>query len=105
MIGGFTSDALVDLSGGIEENFELNNAISKEKREEVWNIICKSRKHHDSMNAAYIDPDPNVANQELSNGLIKGHAYTITKVIDVEKNSRFKDEKIKLIQIRNPWGN
>ena len=56
------------------------------------------------MNAAYIDPDPNCIEQQLSNGLVKGHAYTITKVTEIEKNKRFKDEKVKLIQIRNPWG-
>ena len=70
MIGGFTSDALIDLSGGIEENFELNNSDDSNKRNNLWDIICKSRKHN-SMNAAYIDPDPNVIEQKLPNGLVK----------------------------------
>ena len=68
--GGFTSDALIDLSGGIEENFELNNSDGPDKRNQLWMIICKSRKHN-SMNAAYIDPDPLVFEQKLSNGLVK----------------------------------
>jgi len=70
LIGGFTSDALIDLSGGIEENFELNNSDDSNKRNNLWDIICKSRKHN-SMNAAYIDPDPNVIEQKLPNGLVK----------------------------------
>jgi hypothetical protein len=84
LIGGFTSDALIDLSGGIEENFELNNSDDTDKRNNLWDIICKSRKHN-SMNAAYIDPDPNVIEQKLPNGLVK--------VIIIEK-SRLKDIRI-----------
>ena len=58
------------MSGGIEENFELNNTDDKKKRDELWMIICRSRKHN-SMNAAYIDPDPLIFEQKLPNGLVK----------------------------------
>ncbi len=68
--GGYTSDALVDMSAGLEENFVLNNADSLKTRENLWNILCKSRELK-SMNAAYIEPDPDVYEETQPNGLVK----------------------------------
>ncbi len=49
--------------------------------------------------------------QKLSCGLIKGHAYAITKVesITSKGNSMFNflpigREKLHMIRLRNPWG-
>jgi len=40
-------------------------------------------------------------NLRTEDGLIRGHAYSITKVVEVEA-----DEVVhSLIRIRNPWGN
>jgi len=36
----------------------------------------------------------------MSNGLVRGHAYTITKIVDLKN---YQNDK--LIRIRNPWGN
>ncbi len=45
---------------------------------------------------------------KLDNGLIKGHAYSITDVRTVKIGSGlidfFKNEKIDMIRLRNPWG-
>lgn len=37
----------------------------------------------------------------LSNGLVQGHAYIITKVAEIEK----RDKIFRLIRLYNPWGN
>ena len=41
---------------------------------------------------------------KLDNGLIKGHAYSVTAV-RMLKLSRFGGAKMCLVRIRNPWGN
>ncbi|RNA13510.1 Calpain clp-1, partial [Brachionus plicatilis] len=41
--------------------------------------------------------DPNVREARLPSGLVRGHAYTLTKVEEYDGN--------KLLRIRNPWGN
>ncbi|PRD24555.1 UNVERIFIED_CONTAM: CalpA [Trichonephila clavipes] len=50
-------------------------------------------------------PDPNIVEMEMSNGLIRGHAYSITKVKLVEVQTPRVRGKIPLLRIRNPWGN
>ena len=46
---------------------------------------------------------------KLDNGLVKGHAYSITDIKKLKLAgsglaSFFKSEKINLIRCRNPWG-
>lgn len=43
--------------------------------------------------------------QRLSNGLVKGHAYSITMVKYCEINTPRWRERAPLVRIRNPWGN
>jgi hypothetical protein len=60
------------MCGGLEENFLLNKNDSTKVKDNLWNILCKSRQLK-SMNAACIDPDPHATYSEikLPNGLIK----------------------------------
>ena len=37
---------------------------------------------------------------KLTSGLIKGHAYSVTGVTEVQ----VRGKQVKLIRIRNPWG-
>jgi len=51
---------------------------------------------------------PNSADQfeaRTPEGLIKGHAYSITKVKYVDIKTPKVSGKIPLIRLRNPWGN
>ena len=50
-------------------------------------------------------PDPNVLEAELSNGLIRGHAYSITKVCLADIETPRVSGQIPMIRVRNPWGN
>ncbi len=97
--GGFTSDALIDMSGGIEESFNLKKSNDFISKDVLWKLLCESRKLK-SMNAAFIEPDPYVYEAKMANGLIKGHAYTVTKINTLEINRK----QFKLIRVRNPWG-
>lgn len=42
---------------------------------------------------------------QTDEGLIKGHAYSITRVQYVEITTPNVSGKIPLLRIRNPWGN
>ncbi len=44
MEGGFTTDALIDMTGGIEEAFELNNpsTITKDFQEQVKRVLWQA---------------------------------------------------------------
>jgi hypothetical protein len=44
--------------------------------------------------------DAGVKEARMSNGLVRGHAYTVTKVHAFDLNGR----EARLIRIRNPWG-
>ena len=49
--------------------------------------------------------DPNSVEAELPNGLIMGHAYSVTDVKLVEITAGGTKGKIPLVRVRNPWGN
>lgn len=118
--GGFTSDALIDLTGGIQESFPLDSVRTDKDRDKLWSIISKSSERK-SMAAAYIEPNPAVYEERLPNGLIKvlkkrlsliflikvfifvgfkGHAYTISQKTTVSVRGR----EVRLLRLRNPWG-
>ncbi|KAK9722062.1 Calpain family cysteine protease [Popillia japonica] len=52
-----------------------------------------------------LEPDPNVLEAETSEGLIRGHAYSVTRVKYVDIQTPNTSGKIPLLRIRNPWGN
>lgn len=58
------------MSGGIEESFYLDKKDPQKNKDELWKILCKSRRLS-SMNGSYIDPDPYKPEERLPNGLIK----------------------------------
>uniref|UniRef100_A0A8D0G5E6 Calpain-3 n=1 Tax=Sphenodon punctatus TaxID=8508 RepID=A0A8D0G5E6_SPHPU len=43
---------------------------------------------------------PMLFETRMPNGLVKGHAYSVTGI----EETLFKGEKIKLVRLRNPWG-
>ena len=81
--GGNTSEALVDFSGGCSENYNLN-----EIPPDLFDIMIKACEKQKSMMSCSIEADPNVLEARLENGLIRGHAYSITKVryLDLTKS-------------------
>ena len=52
-----------------------------------------------------IDADPNVTEARTEVGLVRGHAYSITKVVKAQIETPQASGEIPLIRIRNPWGN
>ncbi|CAH2268450.1 jg16880 [Pararge aegeria aegeria] len=50
-------------------------------------------------------PDPNILEAETPVGLIRGHAYSVTRVKYVDIETPGRAGKIPLLRLRNPWGN
>merc|ERR1712178_270448 len=58
-----------------------------------------------SLMGCSIEAVPGVTEAQLENGLICGHAYSITKVALMDIKTSRTSGKIPMIRIRNPWGN
>ncbi|CAH8514697.1 unnamed protein product [Schistosoma intercalatum] len=97
--GGTTSEALEDFTGGIAEMFDLK----KDTPPNLLQVMLKSQELG-SLMACSIQADPNKYEARLPNGLIMGHAYSITSVKMLDISIPNKTGKIPLVRVRNPWG-
>lgn len=93
--GGQTSEAMEDFTGGVTETFETSQPPPN-----FFKLLVKAQERQ-SLMCCSIEAKPNEVESKLANGLIKGHAYTITSVQTVNAGGRSFD----LIRVRNPWGN
>ncbi|CAF0773042.1 unnamed protein product [Rotaria sordida] len=95
---GQTTDALIDMTGGIEESFNTKDIKDKDQ---FWQTIGTALKH-DAMIGCSISPDPIEREAKMPNGLVKGHAYAVTAAVRVKLTN---GEVVQIIRCRNPWGN
>uniref|UniRef100_A0AAG5DU56 Calpain n=1 Tax=Anopheles atroparvus TaxID=41427 RepID=A0AAG5DU56_ANOAO len=98
--GGTTCEAMEDFTGGVAEMYDLKDQTPPN----LYEIIEKGFKRN-SMFGCSIEADPHVLEAETSEGLIRGHAYSITKIQLVDIETPGRSGKIPLIRLRNPWGN
>uniref|UniRef100_A0A8D1M797 Calpain-9 n=1 Tax=Sus scrofa TaxID=9823 RepID=A0A8D1M797_PIG len=93
--GGSAIEAMEDFTGGVAETFTTKEA--------PWNFyeILEKALTRGSLVGCSIDIR-NAAESEARTpfGLIKGHAYTVTGVDQVN----IRGQKVELIRVRNPWG-
>ncbi|KAJ8313093.1 hypothetical protein KUTeg_010466, partial [Tegillarca granosa] len=92
--GGQTMDALVDLTGGLAERHEIQN-----KDAQLYRLIERARSAG-AFIACSRQGDWRSSSKADPNGLVSGHAYTITEIKKI-KHQRGEE---KLVRIRNPWG-
>ncbi|KAH9519563.1 hypothetical protein Btru_003015, partial [Bulinus truncatus] len=97
--GGSTSEAMEDFTGGVTEMFDLQKAPPN-----LLNIMLKAYARGSLMGCS-IDADPGKLEAELSNGLIMGHAYSVTSVQLADIQTARVKGQIPMVRIRNPWGN
>ncbi|KFV18191.1 Calpain-13, partial [Tauraco erythrolophus] len=90
--GGYISDALVDLTGGVQVQFSL-----KDPPPDLEEIVKAADKSKCLMGCS---TSGQLRNIELRNGIVQGHAYTITGVVKIGYKNGWKH----LIRIWNPWG-
>ncbi|XP_064504100.1 calpain-13 isoform X3 [Pseudopipra pipra] len=91
--GGYLSDALVDFTGGIQVQFSL-----KDPPPDLEEILKAADKSRCLMGCS--TPGQANRNIELRNGIVQGHAYTITGAVKI----RYKNGWKHIIRIWNPWG-
>ena len=89
--GGEVYEGITDMSGGIHVEFDLRE-LEDEEHNKFWPFLKKEFKK-DTIIGCAIETD---GYEELENGLINGHAYTVTKVMELHSK--------KLIRVRNPYG-
>ncbi|XP_046752055.1 calpain-A isoform X10 [Diprion similis] len=97
--GGTTCEAMEDFTGGVTELYEMN-----ETPPNLFSILLKAYERNSLMGCS-LEPDPNVLEAETPEGLIRGHAYSITRVKYVDIMTPNQVGKIPLLRLRNPWGN
>ncbi|XP_032538542.1 calpain-13-like isoform X1 [Chiroxiphia lanceolata] len=91
--GGYLSDALVDFTGGIQVQFSL-----KDPTPDLEEILKAADKSRCLMGCS--TPGQAKRNIELRNGIVQGHAYTITGAVKIRYQNSWKH----IIRIWNPWG-
>ena len=72
--GGQTSEAMEDFTGGVTEIFD-----TKKPPQNFFRLLMKAQERQ-SLMCCSIEAKPNEIEAKLNNGLIKGHAYTITSL-------------------------
>ncbi|XP_025836402.1 calpain-B [Agrilus planipennis] len=97
--GGSTCEAMEDFTGGVTEMYEMEATPPN-----LFKIMIKAYERGSLMGCS-IEPDPRVLEAQTPEGLIKGHAYSITRVKFVDIHTPNTAGKIPLLRLRNPWGN
>ncbi|XP_062427280.1 calpain-13 [Rhea pennata] len=90
--GGYISDALVDFTGGVQIQFSLKDPPSD--LEEILKAADRSQCLMGCSTSGQL------RNIELRNGIVQGHAYTVTGATKI----RYKNAWEHIIRIWNPWG-
>lgn len=93
--GGTTSEALEDMTGGLTEFVDL-----KQPPKNLLQMMFRAFEMG-SLFGCSIEASPAEFEARTPQGLVKGHAYSITGMRVVETY----DGKFPLLRIRNPWGN
>ncbi|KAM3918035.1 calpain-3 isoform 1-T1 [Leptodactylus fuscus] len=132
--GGNTTEAMEDFTGGVTEFYEIKDAPKDlykimKKAFERGSLIGCSIDEKDNFSYGMVPPSdmgealkkmiegvgadadglgpkPSVAivpaqfETRMASGLVKGHAYSVTGV----EETPYKGDKVKLVRLRNPWG-
>lgn len=93
--GGSTLEAMEDFSGGVGEVYETRNAPS-----DLYTILKKALDRGSMMGCSIDITSSAESEAQTATGLVKGHAYSITGLAEVD----YRGRKVRLIRVRNPWG-
>uniref|UniRef100_A0A672NIW1 Calpain-1 catalytic subunit-like n=1 Tax=Sinocyclocheilus grahami TaxID=75366 RepID=A0A672NIW1_SINGR len=91
MHSGRVSEALLDFTGGVHMHYELKTAPT-----DLWEIMHCAYQSEVLMGCE----TPAGVKKWLPNGIVVGHAYTVTKVYQVMSGRN----PVKLVRLFNPWG-
>uniref|UniRef100_A0A667Z4D4 Calpain 9 n=1 Tax=Myripristis murdjan TaxID=586833 RepID=A0A667Z4D4_9TELE len=93
--GGSTMEAMEDFTGGVGEMYD-----TKQAPDDLFTIMKKALDRGSMMGCSIDITSSAESEARTTTGLVKGHAYSITGLQEVTCRGR----KVKLIRVRNPWG-
>ncbi|XP_077992881.1 calpain-A-like [Glandiceps talaboti] len=96
LAGGQSSDALVDMTGGVTIRYNLRDTHIN-----LYNQLLRSARYGSFLTCSK-KGNWKAADHADSNGLVSGHAYTLTAV---KRCRTVNGATYNLVRIRNPWGN
>ncbi|KAK2158396.1 hypothetical protein LSH36_171g05014 [Paralvinella palmiformis] len=96
--GGWMEDGLVDFSGGIGHRIDLDKTRNKLPKDFFDTMLHFQNKN--SMMGSCIFSTRNTMENVLDNGLVVGHAYSVTKFMRCLIGNKYEE----LVRLRNPWG-
>ncbi|XP_019749396.1 calpain-2 catalytic subunit-like [Hippocampus comes] len=94
MRAGTPSEAMMDFTGGVHMSIQLSQPPSN-----LWELMCRAGNAQTLMGCGSQQgnsPDNSVS----KNGLVQGHAYTVTGVKQMMSSGKI----VKLVRLWNPWG-
>ncbi|KAG7316006.1 hypothetical protein KOW79_020872 [Hemibagrus wyckioides] len=93
--GGSTLEAMEDFTGGVGELYETKKAPA-----DLFTILKKALDRGSMMGCSIDITSSAESEAQTTTGLVKGHAYSITGLEEVN----YRGGKVRLIRVRNPWG-
>ncbi|XP_050988469.1 calpain-1 catalytic subunit [Labeo rohita] len=93
MHAGHVSEALLDFTGGVHVNFELEKPAI-----DLWSLMDRAAKTQVLMACGSRQGEK--SENILPNGIVQGHAYTVTGVFKVTCQGK----PVRLVRLLNPWG-
>ncbi|XP_061599295.1 calpain-A-like [Cololabis saira] len=94
MTAGTPAEALVDFTGGVHICVQLSDPPPK-----LWELMCRAGRSKSLMGCGTPQGETS-ANTVLPNGLVQGHAYTITGVMEIMSQGK----PVNILRLWNPWG-
>lgn len=94
MNSGTPAEAMMDFTGGVHITFKLTDAPPN-----LWDLLFRAAKSKSLIGCGTPQGETS-ANTVAPNGLVRGHAYTVTGVKQIMSQGML----VNLIRLFNPWG-
>ncbi|XP_042356915.1 calpain-8-like [Plectropomus leopardus] len=94
MNAGTPAEGMVDFTGGVHLCFDLQNPPPN-----LWELMYRAGTSTSLIGCGTLQGETS-ANTVLPNGLVQGHAYTVTGL----KQVMSRGELVNLVRLWNPWG-
>ncbi|XP_070699004.1 calpain-1 catalytic subunit-like [Pempheris klunzingeri] len=94
MSAGTPAEAMMDFTGGVHMCIQLSDPPP-----DLWELMCRAGRSKSLMSCG-TPQGKTPANTVLLNGLVEGHAYTVTGVKQLQSQGKL----VNLVRLWNPWG-
>ncbi|XP_070590037.1 calpain-9 isoform X2 [Erythrolamprus reginae] len=93
--GGSSIEAMEDFTGGVGETFEVKKAPKN-----FYELLQRALKRGSLVGCSIDISNAAESEARTPTGLVKGHAYSVTGIDEVN----YQGQTVRLIRVRNPWG-